>query len=116
MNKIEFKKSQKDIIHIRFEVQSVLGKRIRTTEGYWNIISEGKHPIIKKYEKEVKETLENPDEIRKSKKDPSVFLYYKKYKAWFVCVLVRHLNNEGYIITAYVADKIKKGDIIWQRK
>jgi hypothetical protein len=101
---------------VRFEVKAILGKKIRTTEEYWKLISELKHPLVKRYEGEVKETIQNPDEVRRSKRDYSVFLYYKKYGNWFICVLVRHLNNEGYIITAYVADKMKKGDVIWQRK
>ena len=101
---------------VRFEVKSCLRKEIRTTEEYWKLISEIKHPLVKRYEAEVKETIKNPDEVRRSKKDSSVFLYYKKYGNLFICVLVRHLNNECYIITAYIADKIKKGDVIWQRK
>ena len=101
---------------VRFDVKSILEKKIRTTEEYWKLISEVKHPIIRRYEEEVKETLKNPDEVRRSKKDISVFLYYKKYGNWFICVLVRHLNNEGYIITAYIADKIKKGEVIWQKR
>jgi len=108
--------SDKAINEIRFHVESVTGKDIRTTNGYWRLISEGKHPIIKKYESEVIETLGSPDEIRKSKKDASVYLYYKKYSRWFICVLVRYLNGDGYIITAYVADKVKKGDVVWKKK
>jgi len=40
---------------IRFEVKSILGKKIRTTEEYWKLISEVKHPLVKRYEAEVKE-------------------------------------------------------------
>ena len=101
---------------IRFEVKSILGKKIRTTEEYWKLISEVKHPLVKRYEAEVKETIKNPDEVRRSRKASSVFLYYKKYGNLFICVLVRHLNNGGFIITAYIADKMKKGDVIWQKK
>ena len=104
------------MLQVRFEVKSILGKKIRTTEEYWNLISEVKHPIIRRYEEEVKETIKNPDEVRRSKKDSSVFLYYKKYGNLFICVLVRHLNNERFIITAYIADKMKKGEVIWQKK
>ncbi len=92
---------------------------IRTTEEYWELITELKHPIIKKYENEVKETLQDPDEVRVSKKDSTVFLYYKQYrrlKMRYICVLTKRLNSEGFIISAYLADKIKKGNIIWQKK
>ncbi len=59
----------------RFKVKTPLGVTVRTTEEYWKLITEFKHPIIKKYEKEVKETLKEPDEIRKSRTDETVFLY-----------------------------------------
>lgn len=51
---------------VRLEVKTPLGITVRITEEYWKLITEFKHPIIKKYEKEVKETLEEPDEIRES--------------------------------------------------
>ena len=101
---------------IRFDVRSILGKKVRTTEDYWKLISEVKHPIIRRYEAEVKETIHYPDEVRRSKKDSSVFLYYKKHENIFICVLIRHLNEEGFIITAYIADKMKRGDVIWQKR
>ena len=82
-----------------FKVKCKLNKTIRTTRDYWNAIVESKHPIMRKYEEEVKETLSEPDEVRKSKKDRSVYLYYRKYEKYFVCVLARHLNGKGFIIT-----------------
>ena len=71
---------------------------------------------MKDQEVEVKQVLAAPDEVRQSRKDPSVFLYYKKSAKYFVCVLVKHLNSEGFIITAYLADKIKKGNTIWKKE
>ena len=100
---------------IYFEVRSVLGVKVRTTEDHWKFISEEKHPIIKDYEEEVRETLRNPEEIRKSRRDERVHLYYKKLGKYYICVLVKHLNGEGFIITAYLADKMKKGEIIWKK-
>ncbi len=58
----------------------------------------------------VKEVLESPDEIRQSKTDKEVFLYYKRFDKLY-CVVVRHEKREGFIITAYPADKIKEGDM-----
>jgi len=101
---------------VRFEVVSPLGMTIRTTDEYWGFITEFKHPIIRKYEEEVKETLKTPDEVRASRKDPKVFLFYRQYKKLenrYICVLVKQLNGEGFIVTAYLADKIKRGNVIW---
>lgn len=67
-------------------------------------------------EPEVKEALSSPDEIRQSKKDDSVYLYYLYKGKFSVCVVCRHLNGEGYIITAYMTDRIKEGERIWIKK
>lgn len=100
---------------VYFEVESVLGKRIRTTLEHWRFISEVKHPLIKEFEAEVKKTIKQPDTVRKSKRDPSVFLYYRKFGNNFVCVLAKHLNGEGFVVTAYIADKVKRGETVWEK-
>lgn len=60
-----------------FEVESKLGRKIRTIESYWAIIITKKHPSVKNVEEDVKLTLVDPDEVRKSKHDASVYLYYR---------------------------------------
>lgn len=70
---------------------------------------------VKGREKEIIETLINPDEIRLSKNDPNVYLYYRRVGRFFYCVIVKHLNGEGFIITAYLTEKIKEGERIWKK-
>lgn len=95
---------------IYFEVTSYLGKKIRVTKAYWNKIIETKHRIMKGKENIVKETLKNPSELRVSKKDPNVFLYYKKLNEKYSCVVAKHLNGYGFILTTYITDRIKIGE------
>ena len=95
---------------IYFEVKSFLNKNIKITKDYWDKIIKTKHRIMKDKENLVKETLKNPDEIRISRKDKSVFLYYKKLKGKYCCIVAKHLNGDGFIITAYMTDKIKIGE------
>ena len=95
---------------IHFEVVSSLGKKIRVTKDYWNKIIETKHRIIKGKEDFVKATLHKPEEIRRSKKDSNVYLYYKSIDKDYICVVAKHLNGEGFIITAYITDRIKLGE------
>lgn len=66
-------------------------------------------------ERLVRETLKNPVEIRRSKKDLTVHLYYGFDPPYYVCVVARHLNGAGFIVTAYRTDKIKEGERVWQR-
>jgi hypothetical protein len=90
------------------EVVSKLGKKIRVTKKYWEYIIT-KHESVKSLEEAVKGTLKNPETVRASKEDPDIYLYYSRYGRYYLCVVCKHLNNEGFIITAYLADKIKKG-------
>jgi hypothetical protein len=62
----------------------------------------------------VKAVLQFPDEIRQSKTDKDVFLYYKEFDKLY-CAVVRHIGMEGFLITAYPTDKVKEGDSIWTR-
>jgi len=58
--------------------------------------------------------LRNPDVIIREKIDPSVYLYYKHHRGgYFICVVAKHLNGDGYIITAYITDHIKRGEIVY---
>jgi hypothetical protein len=95
-----------------FEVTSSLGKRIRVSNSYWNFIITIKHPMMAGKEELVKDTLINADEVRRSNKDRSVFIYYKRLKGRFAAVVCKHLNGEGYIITTYITGKIKIGEVI----
>ena len=96
-----------------FQIKSVLNKQIRITQSYWQKITVVKHPSIKGKEKEAREVLESPDIIRVSNSDKKVFLYYKKYLKNYLCVVVKHENGKGFIITVYITNKIKEGIQIW---
>ena len=99
-----------------FQTKTPTGINIRTTVNYWNRIIQIKHSTMEGKEKEVKETLELPDEIRVSKSDKKVFLYYRKINRYYICVVVKHLNGEGFIITAYKTRQIIEGEKIWTKK
>jgi len=100
---------------VLFEVTSIFGKVIRTTESHWTLITKIKHPEIEGIEKQVQECIRNPIEIRRSSEDGNVYLYYIRQGRYFLCVVARHLNGDGFIITAYLTDKIKEGNVIWKK-
>ena len=54
----------------------------------------------------------NAEEVRRSNKDKEVFIYYKRTKRYFIAVVCKHLNGSGYIITTYITDRIKIGEIV----
>ena len=96
-----------------FEVITPLRVCIRTTPTYWQKIITFKHSVMTGREEEVKQTLKEPREIRRTQKDPAVYLYYKPDPPYLTCVVTKHLNGEGFIITAYRTNRIKIGESVW---
>ncbi|WP_439638180.1 DUF4258 domain-containing protein [Spirulina sp.] len=100
---------------ILFSVETPLNFSVRTTVEYWNFITTIKHPIMKGKDVDVQKTLASPDEIRRSKIDENVFLFYREdgEKRW-VCAVARQLEEDGFLITAYRTSAIKEGVVVWQ--
>jgi hypothetical protein len=99
-----------------FEADTPLGFRVRVDRTRWELIVNEKHPAMKGRESEVKSALESPDEVRQSKTDSSVLLFYRAeaQKRW-VCAVTRRSNEDGFLITAYPTDAIKEGIKIWPK-
>jgi hypothetical protein len=103
-----------NIDDIFFKIITPLNVEVRTTIDYWQYVINIKHPSMKNKEEKVKDTLKDPDEIRLSKIDEEIYLYYKKLDKLY-CVVAKHIDSEGFLITAYPTDKIKEGDLIWKK-
>ncbi|MGC8896310.1 MAG: hypothetical protein ACP5LB_06075 [Candidatus Bathyarchaeia archaeon] len=63
----------------------------------------------------------NPDEVRTSVHDASALLFYKLYKKTpvtekYLTVVIKPLNREGFIVTAFFTDRVKKSDLVWRKK
>lgn len=99
-----------------FEIATPLGFSVRVTRTHWDVIVSMKHPVMAGREGEVQETLSHPDQVRQSQRDAKVYLFYRLIaeKRW-VCVVVKRLNANGFIITTYPTDAIKEGERIWPR-
>jgi hypothetical protein len=99
-----------------FEVITPLDFTVRVTSSYWDLIVTIKHPVMAGSESNVKEALENPEEIRVSQSDPKVFLFYKTQRPGrWMCAVAKRLDGEGFLITAYPTDVIKEGGHIWPK-
>lgn len=100
---------------ICFEIETPLGFTVRTTDTYWKKIIT-KHPDIADIEDLVHQTLQSPDEVRKSSRDEGILLFYRlrKTQRWVV-VVARRLNGDGFLITAYQTDAIKEGVMLWHK-
>ena len=95
-----------------FEVLTPLGFTVRTTAKYWSLI-ETKHPKLRGQAQEVVGVLGHPDQVCQSRQDITVYLFYRVDQSRFLCAVVKRLEGEGLLITAYPCDQVKEGDRIW---
>ena len=96
----------------KFEVTSSLGKRISISTEYWQKIIETKHPVMAGREDLVQQALTSPEQVRRSRKDATVHLHYRKTNGHYCCVVVKHLNGDGFVVTTYLTGKVKAGEVI----
>lgn len=94
-----------------FEVSCKLERKIRLTEIQWVHIK-AKHPEISSDVLKIMETLQKPDYILYSSEDDN-YQYYKFYQQTPVTqkhmlVVVKILNGDGFIITAFFVRRVKK--------
>jgi hypothetical protein len=69
-------------------------------------------------EEAITQTLQAPTEVRVSRSDASVRLFYEFYartavRDKWLCVVVKYLADDAFVITAYLTDKLKAGETIW---
>lgn len=79
------------------------------------------HPEMAGLENSIAETLDSPDTVVESLSDPRARLYYRYYYGTavgdkFLCVVVKLTDIDGFVITAYLTDRLKKGKQTWPRK
>lgn len=92
-------------MNIIFELVDKTGKTIVLTKERWTHITEpsSPHAYMTNYLPEIEETLKSPDKIVKSIYDEAKANYYKYHKSRkeFLKVIVKYINSEGEVITAY---------------
>lgn len=92
--------------------KSITGKTIElTSERKKHILTF--HPDLHSYMKHIKAVLLQPDDLRISKSDPQVLLFYKYFDTIldgkYIAVTVK-LNERNFILTSYLTDHIKSGE------
>ena len=95
------------------------GRKIRLTDERLNHIRE--HPEIVGMLNEISRTLADPQEVVQSLGDPEAHLYYRFYFGTrvgdkYFCVVVKVMGEDAFVLTAYLTDTIKKGEVLWHKK
>ena len=102
--------------NVLFEALTPLGFSVRVTRARWSIVTTIKHPVMVGQEEAVRHTLENPEQVRQSRSDPAVLLFYQGVgKNRWVCAVARRGTDQGFLITAYPTDAIKEGRQLWPK-
>ena len=101
---------------VLFEVVTPLGLRVRVSRRRWELITTVKHPVMADGEIRVRATLEGPEEVRESRSEPRMLIFYKaeSAKRW-TCAVVKRTNGEAFLVTGYPTDAIKEGVCIWPK-
>jgi hypothetical protein len=70
-----------------------------------------KHPVMQARETAVQAILQAPDEVRRSRSDPAVFLFYRlDQPGRWLCAVVRRLNDDGFLTRLIQPMRSKKGN------
>ena len=95
------------------------GLPIRFTDERRDHILE--HPEMSEMEHAIEETLRDPKRVIQSLSDPAVHLYYRFYfrtvvGGKFLCVVVKMGEAGAFVLTAYLTDRVKKGERLWPNR
>ena len=78
-----------------------------------------KHPEVSRVFDKVADTLALPDAVKRSSTDVRVRLYYRFYQdvfdGKFIVIVVKRVDYRGFVSTIYITDKMKAGEMIWQK-
>jgi hypothetical protein len=99
--------------------QDIRNRAIRLTDERLRHL-ETDHPEMAGQIGRIAETLADPDRIVRSRTDTTVELFYKWYAstpvtAKFLCVVVKALPDDPFMITAYHTDAVKRGEVLWEK-
>jgi len=95
------------------------GRSIRLTEERLRHILE--HPEMEGMLESIRQTIMSPQKVIQSLSDREARLHYRFYVGTrvgdkYLCVVVKIVQEEAFVLTAYLTDAIKKGDLIWPKR
>ena len=95
------------------------GRRVRLSDERLAHILE--HPEMPGIAEAIDHVLMLPELVRQSRSDASVRLFYEFHPSTLVgekwlCVVVKYLAGDAFVVTAYLTDKPKAGEDLWPKK
>ncbi len=92
-----------------FEIVDKSGRKVILTKDKWTHIRIV-HSNVENSE-DITETLQKPDKVIHDEREEVVYFFkyfkYKKWKSKFLKVVVKYINEEGSILSAYFVRNIR---------
>ena len=100
-------------------IRDCFGQDVRLTDERLAHIFE--HREMAGMEADIELVVQAPAEVRASRSDESVKLFYEFYartrvSGKWLCVVVKYLPDDAFVITAYLTDSMKAGETLWPTK
>jgi hypothetical protein len=101
------------------ELEDCFGQKVRLTAERLAHILE--HPEMIGMAAEIVHVLREPQLVRRSLSDAAVRLFYEFYARTlsggnWLCLVVKYLENDAFVVTAYLTDTPKAGEELWPKK
>ena len=95
------------------------GRTVRLTDERLAHILE--HPEMRDLAAELKLALRQPRLVRRSRSDPAARLFYDYLERTgmggkWLCVVVKHAEDDAVVVTPYLTDRPKDGEVLWPPK
>jgi hypothetical protein len=95
------------------------GRSVRLTDERLAHIVE--HAEMAGMEAEIERVLRKPQLVRRSRSDAAARLFYEFYAQTLVggkwlCVVVKYVEVDAFVVTAYLTDTPKTGEDLWPKK
>ena len=95
------------------------GRIVRLTEERSKHILE--HPEMEGMLEAIGQTIALPQKVIQSLSDREAHLHYRFYVGTrvgdkYLCVVVKIRQEDAFVLTAYLTDTIKKGELIWPKR
>lgn len=94
------------------------GRTVRLTAERWQQILE--HPEMSGQQSRLRDTVQSPHLVVHSGSDESVYFYHRLYDTTpvtrkYLGAVVKVLEHDAFIITAYLTSRPKRGQVLWQQ-
>jgi len=100
-----------------FEVRAYDSRRIRLTQVQL-LHMVFFHPEVENEQAKIRKTLENPEiVVEGATKDTRIcYRFFKRtpVTSKYLAVAVKVLNQEGFIMTAYFTERVRRGKVLWK--